>query len=390
MTITKSFRNATEYKKTVSPTFAALFQERLNVSACKIFLALLCCLCGQHAISQICNGSLGDPVVNITFGAGSNPGPALKAGLPNLTFTSNSCPDDGFYTVANSIPGCFGASWHSYNTDHTPNDANGYMMVINASITSGDFYIDTVKGLCGGTTYEFAAWVANVFFRNPGCATTIKPNLEFTIESTTGTVLATYKTGDVPETSSPAWKQYGVFFTTPPTAQNVVLRISNKGPGGCGNDLALDDITFRPCGPNVTINSGMSSTIDQCIINVKPIVIDASLGIGYSNPSTLWQKSEDNGVTWTNIGVGGTNPLQFTYLLSVVGSVRLRVTVAEAGNIGIKECRVASNEITLNVHPEPGRDATSNSPICANSILNLDAGSGSTFLWQGPNGFTST
>jgi gliding motility-associated-like protein len=367
-----------------------LIPINLKRFAWKISLVLSICLIQSGAFAQICNGSLGDPVVNISFGNGSNPGPPLSAQLPNLTYTNRDCPDDGFYTLANNVQSCFNNTWHSYPQDHTANDVNGYMMLINASITSGDFYVDTVKGLCTGTTYEFAAWVTNVFFRNTFCATSIKPDLLFTIETTSGAVLAQYQTGSIPDAPVPAWKQYGVFFTTPSTSQSVVLRIANKGPGGCGNDLALDDITFRPCGPTVTINSGTSgSSIHQCIDNVQPITINASLGPGYNNPSALWQESEDNGVTWKNIGVGSTSPFQFTYTRSTIGSVRIRVTVAEAGNINIKECRIASNEIALTVHDLPAKGATRNSPVCGNTPIMLDGGTGSTFNWTGPNGFTS-
>lgn len=40
----------------------------------------------------------------------------------------------------------------------------------------------------------------------------------------------------------------------------------NKGPGGIGNDLALDDITFRPCGPTITpaIGSTGTPTANMC------------------------------------------------------------------------------------------------------------------------------
>jgi hypothetical protein len=41
-------------------------------------------------------------------------------------------------------------------------------------------------------------------------------------------------------------------FTTPAGVNNIVLRMVNNAPGGCGNDLALDDITFRPCGPLIS------------------------------------------------------------------------------------------------------------------------------------------
>ena len=75
------------------------------------------------------------------------------------------------------------------------------MMILNATNKPGDFYIDTLSGLCGNTVYEFAAWVVNLqkigSFPNSS-----KPDLEFRIENLSGSILASYKTGSIPETTS--------------------------------------------------------------------------------------------------------------------------------------------------------------------------------------------
>ncbi|MEO6839120.1 MAG: hypothetical protein ABI261_08885, partial [Ginsengibacter sp.] len=80
----------------------------------------------EETSAQLCEGSLGDPVVNITFGSGSNPGPPLSPGITNYTYVTDGCPEDGYYTIANSVTSCFGGTWYP-TTDHTGN-ANGYMM----------------------------------------------------------------------------------------------------------------------------------------------------------------------------------------------------------------------------------------------------------------------
>ena len=41
--------------------------------------------------AQLCQGSLGDPVVNITFGAGTNPGPPL-GNLTNYIYVNGGLP----------------------------------------------------------------------------------------------------------------------------------------------------------------------------------------------------------------------------------------------------------------------------------------------------------
>jgi hypothetical protein len=74
----------------------------------------------------------------------------------------------------------------------------------------------------------------------------IRPNITFKIETTSGTVLHQFSTGDIIEIR-PCGK-YGFYFTTPAINNGIVLRMTNNAPGGIGNDLALDDIfpTLRP------------------------------------------------------------------------------------------------------------------------------------------------
>jgi hypothetical protein len=57
------------------------------------------------------------------------------------------------------------------------------MAIFNASYTVGEFYKQTVSGLCGSTTYEFAAWMANILTSIACGSAGIDPNLTFRIES---------------------------------------------------------------------------------------------------------------------------------------------------------------------------------------------------------------
>jgi hypothetical protein len=45
--------------------------------------------------AQLCTGSLGDPVVDITFGAGSGSGDALVQGQTSYLHSRSSCPNRG-------------------------------------------------------------------------------------------------------------------------------------------------------------------------------------------------------------------------------------------------------------------------------------------------------
>lgn len=359
-----------------------------------LFLSiLLFILLPVKALAQLCTGSLGDPVALYTFGAGpTGTGPALPAGVTTYLYVGD-CPNDGFYTLTNFTFGCFGGSWGTLTGDHTPNDNGGYFMVVNASIEPGDFYLDTVRGLCGITTYEFSAWIANMM-RIEACNNNgIKPNLTFSIETVTGAILTQYNTGDIPSSPSvrPDWKQYGTFFTTPVSVTSVVVRIKNNAPGGCGNDLALDDITFRPCGPAISaveVNSGQSS-FDRCEGDTSTLQLKGSYTAGYVSPVLQWQESKDLGRTWKDIPFATSS--SYTVKPNPAnGFYYFRLGIAESGNQGIAACRIYSKPVIMSYSPIPFAQVTNYVFGCYGQPIALFAAGGSTYEWTGPNSFYST
>jgi len=341
----------------------------------------------NNLFAQLCQGSLGDPVVNITFGSGPGFGPPLNATLTNYNYVAKDCPDDGFYTVEGSTTSCFGRTWYTIPEDHTSGDVNGYMMVVNASFNPGDFYLSTVNGLCEGTTYEFAAWLLNVLAPSACFGVGIRPNITFNIESTTGTILQSYTTGNIPNGNS-EWKQYGLFFTTPPGTTSVVIRMTNNAPGGCGNDILLDDITFRPCGPKVSVSiDGSSDKKIVCTGDTSGHNFTSTIVGGYVNPFYQWQKSTDS-ITWTDIA-GANTTIYSIPAIFTPGNYFFRLAVAQANNISIPSCRIASDPVVLTVDPLPVPKASNNSPGCEGINITLTATDGSIFAWTGPNNYTS-
>jgi len=342
----------------------------------------------QFVFAQLCTGSLGDPIVNITFGANS-PGP-LKAGITNMLYTSATCPNDGSYTIATSTSLCFGNTWQTLATDHTGN-AGGQFMLVNASLTPNDFYVETVSGLCGNTTFEFAAWVVNIL-RPTACGSNgSKPNLTFRIETTTGTVLLKYDSGDIPSTGSTQWNQYGTFFKTPAGTTTVVLRITNNASGGCGNDLALDDITFRPCGPTIltTVRNQPATNIAVCEGDTGSFLLDASSTNGFSGSTIQWQVSIDSGKVWNDIP--GAQSVSYTRQPTGAGSYQYRAVAAETANFSSIQCRVASNIATIVVNTLPKFTTKTFVLGCTSSdvLLQTATGAGYTYQWTGPNSFSS-
>ena len=353
----------------------------------KPFLFLLSLIFSLQVNAQLCQGSLGDPIVNITFGAGNNPGPRLSAAATGYTFSGTDCPNDGFYSVVNRTSACFSNSWHSLSSDHTGN-TNGYFMLVNASIQPSAFYVDTVDALCNNTLYEFAAWIMNVI-RTSGCGSNpIQPNLTFNIERTNGTVLKTYNTGDIGTAASPQWKQYGFFFSTPADANRIVLRITNNAQGGCGNDLALDDITFRPCGPTVTaaVNSG-GKLVEVCEGTTRQVTFTTEVSAGYTDPHYQWQLQQSDG-SWKDIpAANSTNLVQDITSSTPAGEYKYRLAVSKTENLGMSACSINSDVLTIKVNANPQVKIENVPVLCGGEALTLSASGGTQYAWTGPAAF---
>lgn len=296
--------------------------------------------------AQLCTGSLGDPVINITFGDSRSPASPLGSAFTDYTYAANDCPIDGSYTIRKSTAQCFGDTWHTIPKDHTGD--GGYFMMVNASFNPGNFFVHSISGLCANTTYEFAAWVLNLMRQ----FNSILPNLTFSIESKNGVVLKTYNTGDLPVTAAPHWEQHGFFFKTPEDVTDIVLKITNNAPGGIGNDLLLDDITFRPCGPNLQATTrNQTDTIHMCEESSFPVSFTADVSTGYSEPVFYWQQSTDSGANWQD--VPGAHTTTLVRHPTSPGAYWYRLSAAEKQNSSRSSCRVASNIIVVQVHPTP-------------------------------------
>lgn len=359
-------------------------------------IAFIVCLlvCGTEMLNaQVCSGSLGSPVVNFDFGTGSGKGAALGTNFTSYTYNGSGFPNDGYYTIVNSTAGLLGSWWSTYDHDYqVTGKTNGYMMVVNASLSVTDYFFkDTVSGLCAGTSYQFAAWVLNLF--NNG--NTVYPNLTFSIyDAASGTLLGTYNTGNiVGSTSSVQWKQYGLCFTA--TTNSVVLKITNNKAGAApGNDLALDDITFSPYGGTITAKtSDGASAKDICLGAAKSLSLVSTFASATANTKYQWQSSTDNGTTWTDI-VGATSSTYTTTDIKGAGTYLYRIATAEGTNINSTTCRVNSENVTINVTGFTGASLLPSYINCDNYTFNFKNESAltdvTTYTWNFGDGKTSS
>lgn len=345
-------------------------------------------------LCTLCTGSLGDPVLDVTFGSGTGNSPPLEIAIPGasttLGYTATSgnpaspTPQDGFYTICNNIPNNSNSSWFYGSRDHT-GDPNGYMLFENPGYTTGEFFRQRLTTLCGGGKYEFSAWIANA--ADPRVApNVILPDLTFIAQTDDGTVLATYNSGTVPELSSFVWHQYGFVFELPAGINTAIVRILDNNPGGNatpGNDFAMDDIRFRPCGPALTasLSAGQPSTICPG----GQVTLTTNVAGGYANPAFLWQVSADSGKTWTDIP--NSNNTQLTAVATQSNhniAYQYRMLSAEAPNIQSPGCRVASNPVSVIVNNGPATDFAFVQQPCNPLEVQLTgtATAGATYTWN--------
>ncbi|MDF2432902.1 MAG: hypothetical protein JWP44_2533 [Mucilaginibacter sp.] len=359
----------------------------------KLFFLAVCFGFVLASNAQTCSGSLGDPVINQNFESGANPGAPLAAGITTMNYTINNCPNDGEYTIANSLTGsgnCHPNTWHSVTSDHTGNP-NGYMMIVNASEQPSIFFTQTASGLCPNTTYEFSAYILNLIKLDASGSGVSEPNITFTIETTDGKILAIDSTGIIPPTGSPHWQKDSVYFTVPANVNNVVVKMTNIAPGGNGNDLILDDITFRACGP--IIESGFASVTGStsqrlCQGSSADFTLKAKV-VGNNNPTYQWQ-ANPNGKGWTDVAGETNNFVVAKFTNAVVGTYQYRLGVANGSGISNVDCRVYSLPLTVIVDSLPVVPPIASQTVCEGYPLHITATGGTSYIWLGPNGKTST
>ncbi len=314
-------------------------------------------LCGIPATLNaqlgFCQGNSGSPIFSEDFGTGTTNGPALPPGTTTYTYV-NGAPDDGSYTITSSTAGYF--DWFTIQ-DHTPDDVSGKAFIVNASVTPGEFYRRSITGLCENTSYEFSSWLLNLHPRmGVGCPNDGIPiNVKFEIwDSTDTNLLASGDTGDIMDKIEPEWEQYALLFTSLPGQTSVILKMINNSGGGCGNDLAIDDIVFRSCGDLVTLTDTQTRTsIVQCEDDgpVPSLTLTATPDFSiFTSHFYQWQESTDASA-WTDIPGETTD----TYTTPVLTSDRYyRVVVSEdLVNISNNLCNLNSEVFEIVFVPTP-------------------------------------
>jgi hypothetical protein len=315
----------------------------------------------------------------------------LRTSVPCTSWSSQM--DDGGYALStnpryvHSPNGGDGSdvSWHD-GPDHTAGDVNGMMLVVNATLRKGLFYKRTITGLCYGSQFEYKSYYANVLKPTACGGNGLPINIRYEIwdknpgddEANSllpvgGTacngakLLAQTNTGVVNATTTLTWYSTSIIFIVPQNQDSIFIVLRNNGDGGCGNDLAIDDITFRPFIP-FTIGYERIPT-DYCatgLIRLKGTITSGSIppDIPYV---FQWQEADINTSNWVNIG-SPIPDFANAYIDLEIGSIGNKifrlVSAASEENLNNTNCYVASVSFNGNSIVLPTGSLTVTPDIC--------------------------
>lgn len=281
--------------------------------------------------SETCSTVLGPASIAFNFGTGANPGPALAAGITTYNYEP-VCSNvrSGKYTILNSTVGCNGG-WLGLPADHTPGDVNGYMMLIDGDDNRGEVFRGTATGLTNAFRYEFSAWLANL--SNP--SNFQKPRIHFELRDLANNLITKTGSIDIEYVPQNPWQRVSFMFDIPRGTTSVQVIIVNEHNKPSGNDFVVDDIAFAPCYPNIlaSFSPNPAIKVNSSVCNNGTVNLYSWWPTGvvlYSNPTYQWQKSANQGATWTDIS--GATSFNFTQVESTSGTYIYRIKVFETSN----------------------------------------------------------
>lgn len=257
--------------------------------------------------------------------------------------------NDMYYGIANSTwwaynryKSCSQEAWHFMGgRDHTGND-KGAMLIVNVGNNSLDkqIYEQTINfDLCQNSVYRFVIYAASITNPDYCDASPTLSNLTMNVynvkDPSNPILIKTLETGDIPLWQMPLkdngekdwgttnngfgdpfgerqWSEYSVEFTAG-DGDKLQLEVINHKNGGCGNDFVIDDISLYrydtddiidPTISTNTLSQESSASATGCSyyaqFSVPSDVLESWKRI-YNQVYFLWQRSTDDGYTWSNM-----------------------------------------------------------------------------------------
>ncbi len=267
------------------------------------------------------------------FGIGNNPYTGYSGSTANPLAVDR-------YALTNNPSSLNSSNWLSMG-DHTT--GTGRMLVVNADVGNKVLFGDELPVLCANQQYSlifYAAFPANANYETfcNGFGGFHYPKLLLRIkDKNSGAIITQAETAEI---TSSSWNQYGLKFVLPEGFENLVFEIVNVAPGGCGNDIVIDDIQFGLCDAAPTV--AVDATTAGCLGSATSFAaLLSDNGVIPGAKQFQWQISTNN-VDWTNIS-GATDSI-FTIVSVATGDINkyYRVIVAADGNMGSSNCQYVS------------------------------------------------
>jgi len=265
-------------------------------------------------------------------------------------------------------------------TDHTGNPS-GRMLVVNADASSAVLYSGTINSICAGQQYSLIFYAASV--ANPGYKTVcdgfggiIYPKVKMRIKDPiSGAIITEISTTEITGSS---WTQYGMKWVMPSGFSTIVFELINDAPGGCGNDIAIDDIQLGTCDPLPVVS--ISGSAAGCIGGST--VMNAELndaGVIPGIKEYQWQVSADGLNGWADIAAATNATYTINNVTTGEANKYYRVIVAAQGNMSSPGCRYTSPAFllvakTASMAPT-GATASANN-VCPGELISLSVQGG--------------
>ncbi|WP_423735331.1 gliding motility-associated C-terminal domain-containing protein [Chitinophaga caseinilytica] len=367
---------ATLYRRYSGTNYVREVEQTISVSDCPITKCL-----GDFAPNTNFKEDFGTftaggprrPVTSGTIDYNYNSNPYVAGN------TSNNWPlaDDWYTVYYNAIRGGR-PEWDNVD-DHTNNGLGG-MLIANSSEQPKTFYKREVNDLCPGAKYNFSAWFINLNSHQvltSTCAgyggTYQYAGVTFIIRNkATNAIIGQFYTGDVSmdlrrldagDQRLTGWQQFGGTVTLPPGVKDVTVEIKNDNDGGCGNDIAVDDINFEFCAPKIfTYIDGVGTSDYICPgagLTVKATIDPIDY---FDNPIYQWEMRRGLTGTWTPItaasGYTGISTPVLTIPEGLLTEPNVdfyyRLMVIESGNVTPgTQCYTPSSPVLIGVIPLP-------------------------------------
>lgn len=326
--------------------------------------------------------------------------------------TSTEIRDGEFAVVSNSDDALDDEiiyNWARNKTDHTGNPDGGFL-VVNIGQPVLFYEQEIERDFCENQWYHLSIFACNISQSSGHQAAEFR----FEVATTDGQVLAEGETGPLQDWEMENWTNYGISFNSG-NYNKFIIRLYSVGGAVNGNDVAIDDMSISVCSPQINlyadIDAGLTDATVDCGSDLTLSITgsDEYLHSIYSNPYVLWQKSTDEGATWTNMEGSGIMVSEMTvtkddpsvtdyYRAILAGSRELAEEAAATGTLA-SDCEVFSISNMVRVDCQRVCKVTisaSDETPCEGEEITLTASPGSfdSYDWTGPgvsgNGNTQT